>query len=45
MGEWDKRLSRMSAYINQPKIRTPDKVFPKLKWDESIVQQLSSLTS
>ena len=45
MGEWDKRLLRMSAYINQPKIRMPDKVFPKLEWDESIIQQLSSLTS
>ena len=44
-GEWDKRFSRMSAYINQPKIRTPDKLFPKLKWDKLIVQQLSSLTS
>ena len=38
MGKWDKRLSRTSAYINQPTIRMPDKLFPKPKWDESIVQ-------
>ena len=40
-----RRSSRTSAYINQLQIQMPDKVFPKPKWDELIVQQLSSLTS
>ena len=31
MGEWAKRLSRMSAYINQPKIRTSDGIIPQTK--------------
>ena len=31
MGERDKRLSQMPAYINQPKIQMPDKVFPQTK--------------